>query len=134
MHACTGRRALHSSTLTSHAALVAAQVFSDNVTEVNFRPEDGRADVPPQPVPQLSMGDMRKDLVFLDIASDPAFAAIQQVRAPRAAPPLRGGRGRPPAVGLFRRGPAWALSPPPTACCISLPAVRHVGLTAGPHA
>lgn len=80
------RPAGYSHTLTSHGALVAAQVFSDNVTEVNFRPEDGRANAPPQPVPQLSMGDMRKDLVFLDIASDPAFTAIQQVRAPGAVP------------------------------------------------
>lgn len=57
------------------------QVFSDNVTEVNFRPEQGHSMGPAEPVPQLSLGDMRKDLVFLDFASDPDFAHIQQVLA-----------------------------------------------------
>eukprot|EP00892_Ulva_mutabilis_P001147 jgi/Ulvmu1/11032/UM007_0212.1 len=53
-------------------------VFSDNVTEVNFRPEQGHSMGPATPVPQLSMGDTRKDLTFLHFASDPDFAIIQE--------------------------------------------------------
>lgn len=55
------------------------QVFSDNMTEVNFQPQQGHSMGPAQPVPQLSMGDTRKDLVFLDLTSDADFAAIQEV-------------------------------------------------------
>lgn len=73
-----------------------AQVFSDNQTEVNFRPEQGVSNAPPEPVPQLSLGDMRKDLVFLDISSDPDFAAIQQVR-PHSFLPAR--QPSPPPTG-----------------------------------